>query len=55
MVRNYKRKTQKANWSEDDLKNALKSIEKKEMSIRAAAVSFQIPFSTLQERVKSGM
>lgn len=53
MPRKYKRKTNKGNWTADTLKRAIHSVCKKEMSIRTAAQRFNIPFTTLQNRLKN--
>ena len=34
MVRDYKRKTDRANWSEDQMKLAILAVENKKMSLR---------------------
>lgn len=47
MVRNYVRKTQRANWSEDQMKLAISAVEKKEMSIRKAAAAVGVPKDSL--------
>ena len=52
MVRNYKRKTDRANWSEEQMKLAILAVEKKELSIRKAAVVFGVPKDSLNRRVK---
>ena len=54
MPRKYIRKTDKAAWTAEDLKNAKTAISRG-LSIRKAADQFKIPFSTLQERMKSGI
>lgn len=54
MPRIWKRTTEKGGWTEETLINAIKSIEEGK-SIRAASKSFNIPFSTLQERIKKGV
>ena len=40
MVQNYKRKTERANWSEDQMKLAISAVQKKEMSLRQAAAAY---------------
>ena len=52
MVRNYKRKTNRANWSEEKMKLAILAVENKELSIRKAAVVFGVPKDSLNRRVK---
>ena len=51
MPREYVRKTSKGSWTGDQLKNAIQSIHKSETSIRSAAKLFNIPYSTLRQRV----
>ena len=52
MVRNYKRKTERANWSEDQMKLAISAVQKKEMSLRQAAAAYSVPKDSLNRRVK---
>ena len=42
MVRNYKRKTERANWSEEQIKLGILAVEK-ELSVRQAAATFAVP------------
>lgn len=51
MLRNYKRIPEKANWRDVDIKNAILYVEKG-ISIRKVAKTCNIPFATLQERIK---
>ena len=51
MVREYIRKTDRANWSEDQMKPAGLAVTKKEMSIRQAAAAFGVPKDSLNRRV----
>lgn len=53
MSRSYKRKTTKGNWAAETLVEAVASIRNKTTSIRKAAKTYNIPFSTLQERLKT--
>lgn len=46
------RKTERAKWSVEHLNAAKRLYEQGEISMRAAAKRFEIPFSTLQERIK---
>lgn len=48
----YKRKTSKGNWTVATLKEAITCIQNKNLSIRNAAKTYNIPYSTLQERLK---
>ena len=52
MVRNYKRKTDRANWSEEEMKLAILAVENKELSIRKVAVVFGVPKESLNRQVK---
>lgn len=52
MVYKYKRKTDRANWSEDILKKAM--VEAKNTSILRASKSYGIPYATLYRHIKSG-
>lgn len=53
MSRSYKRKTTIGGWSKKSLKTAVDSVLKKQLSMHIAADSFNIPFSTLQKRIKT--
>ena len=52
MVRNYKRKTSRGDWTEENMKLAIIAVESKELSIRKAAVVFGVPKDSLNRRVK---
>ena len=52
MVRHYKRKTDRAKWSEDQMKLTILAVENKEMSLRQAAVSYSVPKDSLNLGVK---
>ena len=49
-MRSYKRKTNRGNWDELQMKNAIETVKKKEMSIRKAAISFSVPLESLRRR-----
>ena len=51
MVRNYKRKTERANWTEEQMKLAILAVENKDLSIRQAAVVHGVPKDSLNRRV----
>jgi hypothetical protein len=51
MVRKYIRKTQRANWHEDQMRLAISAVEKKEMSTRKAATAYGVPKDALNRRV----
>ncbi|XP_057312355.1 uncharacterized protein LOC130653871 [Hydractinia symbiolongicarpus] len=47
-MRNYVRKTNRGNWNEDQMKTAIECVKRKEMSIRKAASSFNVPLESLR-------
>lgn len=47
----YKRVTDRGRWSIDDMKEAIESIRTNLLSLRQAAIRYNIPKSTLQRRV----
>lgn len=49
MVYRYKRKTTRAEWSEDTMEEALKKIKSDKLPIRRAADEFNIPYATLRK------
>lgn len=51
MPRRYTRKTNRGSWSVDQLQNAVLKIGESGMSIRSAADNFNIPYSTLRDKV----
>lgn len=53
MVYAYKRKTERASWSVDAMRNAILSV-KNGNSLRKVSMSYNIPKSTLMRHVKSG-
>ncbi len=52
MLRNWKRKTEKAQWTAEDVSNAVACMEKG-ASQRQVAKTYGIPFSTFQQRHKN--
>jgi len=52
MVYKYKRKTDRANWSEESLAKAIK--EAKKTSVLKASKIYSIPYATLHRHIKSG-
>ncbi|GBM42641.1 hypothetical protein AVEN_221754-1 [Araneus ventricosus] len=40
-------------WTEDNLKNAIKVVEEKNMGVKRAAKTFSIPKTTLKRRIKT--
>ena len=55
MVRNYVRKTTRGNWDESQMRSAIECVQKKEMSIRKAAVVFAVPKDSLHRRIKGAL
>ena len=51
-MRNYKRKTNQANWNEDDMKNAITAVKVNKMSLRKACKNLSVPKDSLHRRVK---
>lgn len=54
MVFNYKRKSNRAAWSEETLHEAVRAVKDDGQSINTTAKKFGIPFTTLQRHVKTG-
>ncbi|KAJ8946050.1 hypothetical protein NQ318_005528 [Aromia moschata] len=52
MPRLYVRKTGRSSWTEDSMKRAIKAVEERTLSIRRAAQMFDVPYGTLQDRLK---
>nr|CAI5833341.1 unnamed protein product [Callosobruchus analis] len=53
MVRNYKRKTERGNWSEECMKNAVNAVVKREMGYKLAAKTYSVPQTALEGKVKA--
>lgn len=53
MVRNYVAKTNRNLWEPSNLSRAIEAVQKNEMTIRQASVEYDIPKSTLYDRLKS--
>lgn len=53
MPRSYKRKIEKGNWSTELLMEAMSCVKNKITSIRKAALHYNIPYSKLQEKLKT--
>ena len=51
MVRNYVRKTTQASWSEASMKEAIRVVKNKEMGLRKAARTYDVPKDSLTRRV----
>lgn len=52
MVRNYKRKTDRAKWEEDDMRRAVNVVISEKMGFLRASSTYNVPKSTLERRVK---
>ena len=52
MVRNYKRKSAKQTWSVENMRLAIESVRNGRMGYLAASKQFNVPRSTLRDRVK---
>lgn len=48
----YKRTSTRSSWSEENMKRALRAVNEKVVSIRKAAKMFDVPYGTLQDRIK---
>lgn len=51
-MRNYKRKTDRQKWESEDMEKAIKTVVDKTHGIRKASKLFNIPKSTLKNRLK---
>lgn len=49
----YQRKTNRSSWSDEDMRRAVKAVEKGTHSIRQAAKSHGVPYATLCDRLKN--
>jgi len=55
MVYKYKRRTERASWSESAMQAAMKAVtEGQKISVRAAAAQFDIPYPTLHKHIIKG-
>ena len=52
MVRNYKRKSDRAKYSADNLQRSLEAVKTKKLSLRAASKQFGVPRATIQKPLK---
>jgi len=55
MVRNYKRKSDRASWSDESMKSAIEAVKNGTLSRRTAAASFGVPRSTLRRHLDGKM
>jgi len=53
MVYNYVKKTNRQEWDEDAMKKAITAVREGKFKIRAASKTFDVPYSSLQRRIKS--
>lgn len=52
MVRNYKRKTDRGIWEEDDMSRAVRAVRNETMGFLRASATYNVPKSTLERRVR---
>lgn len=52
MVRNYKRKTDRGIWKEDDMRRAVRAVLNETMGFLRASATYNVPKSTLERRVR---
>lgn len=52
MVRKYARKTNRQEWSMENMQQAVAAVSRKEMGLRKASVQFHVPKTTLQRAVQ---
>ncbi|XP_047125163.1 uncharacterized protein LOC124807368 [Hydra vulgaris] len=55
MVRNYKRKTNRGNWDESNMKLAIQAVKNKEMTLSKAANEYSVPKDSLNRRVNKSI
>ncbi|CAK1549453.1 unnamed protein product [Leptosia nina] len=52
MVRNYKRKTDRGKWNEEDMRRAVNAVLTHRMGFLLASATYDVPKSTLERRVR---
>src|SRR5580765_3636310 len=52
MVRNYKRKTDRGQWSEEAMRNAISAVLEGKMGYYLAAKTYSVPHTTLERKIK---
>ncbi|XP_045449069.1 uncharacterized protein LOC123657592 [Melitaea cinxia] len=52
MVRNYKRKTDRGTWEEDDMRKAVRAVLSETIGFLRASTTYNVPKSTLERRVR---
>ena len=53
MPRRYTRKSDRASWTAEAMKRALKAVKEKTHSVRQAAKVFNVPYTTLADRLRN--
>jgi hypothetical protein len=53
MPRNYKRKTNRASWSESNLIQAAEDVNNGRQTLWSAAKIYEIPYRTLKRRIET--
>ena len=53
MVRNYKRKTNKQCWTDENMRLAIEEWKKGSAGYRQIGEQFNVPWSTLRDRIKN--
>ncbi|KAG8227661.1 hypothetical protein J437_LFUL006971 [Ladona fulva] len=53
MVRNYKRKTERQKWSQDEMASAIQEVIEGRMGYSAASQAFSVPRTTLIDRIRN--
>ncbi|KAJ8728527.1 hypothetical protein PYW07_006223 [Mythimna separata] len=51
MVNNYKRKSDRQSWREEDMRNAIEKVATRKMGLNKAAATFNVPKTTLIRRL----
>jgi hypothetical protein len=52
MVKTYKRKTNRGEWSQESLENSVDAVVERKMGYMIAAKTFSVPQTTLERKVK---
>jgi DDE superfamily endonuclease/helix-turn-helix, Psq domain len=53
MVNKYRRKTDRQNWREEDMQNAIDAVQREEMGWLLASKEFNVPQATLRRRARN--
>lgn len=51
MVRNYKRRTDRGGWSEEQMKLAIQEVLDRKMGYKSASKAYNVPQTTLERKV----